>query len=309
MASGFTKKEWKARVAEFATRRLLSIVSQSPSSMTVEVKRSEGLVSQEGDAFSPENMNGLEQRVYNAFTNVDKDIEEAKKSASDGKKLIAAAITAKRVAADASDTFAVLAQKIGRIILGSGNATRADVLAGKTFTNDDGIQYSGTMPNRETLNWSGVNTTAGVAAGYYSGGTLDSRPSYNKGVADADGRANPSSVNYQAGYNSGQASMKLVVHELPYTVPKSGKYAVTWHVVGVNVVDYDSVDGGVYYNLNCGQTRISNASIDLRNKRDHGSYDYSGVVEASNGDVISDVKTGSSRCVSFSQGWVTEVTN
>ena len=33
------------------------------------------------------------------------------------------------------------------------------------------------------LNWSGSNTTYSVPAGYYTGGTLDSRPSYNAGVA------------------------------------------------------------------------------------------------------------------------------
>lgn len=42
--------------------------------------------------------------------------------------------------------------------------------------------------NRGTLNWSGSNTTYTVPAGYYSGGTLDSRASYtagyNKGKAD-----------------------------------------------------------------------------------------------------------------------------
>ena len=37
------------------------------------------------------------------------------------------------------------------------------------------------MPNRGTLNWSASNTTKSVSAGYYSGGTLDSRPSYTAG--------------------------------------------------------------------------------------------------------------------------------
>ena len=45
------------------------------------------------------------------------------------------------------------------------------------------------VANRGVLNWSGSNTTYTVPAGYYSGGTLDSRASYtagyNKGKADA----------------------------------------------------------------------------------------------------------------------------
>lgn len=69
----------------------------------------------------------------------------------------------------------------------------------------------------KTLNWSGSNTTYAVPAGYYSGGTLDSRPSYtngyNQGVSDADGRANANSTNYKSGYNAGNADAK----KLDYT--------------------------------------------------------------------------------------------
>lgn len=66
--------------------------------------------------------------------------------------------------------------------------------------------------NRGTLNWSGNNTTFAVPAGYYPGGTLDSRPSYNNGynagVTAADNRAAPGTVNYQSGYNAGVAAGK-----------------------------------------------------------------------------------------------------
>ena len=89
----------------------------------------------------------------------------------------------------------------------TGNATVADVLEGKTFSNGTQIGLTGTIKNRGTLNWSGSNTTYNIPAGYYSGGTLDSRPSYNNGynagVTAADNRANPNSTNYQTGYNAG----------------------------------------------------------------------------------------------------------
>ncbi len=89
----------------------------------------------------------------------------------------------------------------------TGNATVADVLEGKTFSNGTQIGLTGTIKNRGTLNWSGSNTTYSVPAGYYNGGTLDSRPSYNNGynagVTAADNRANPNSTNYQTGYNAG----------------------------------------------------------------------------------------------------------
>ena len=71
------------------------------------------------------------------------------------------------------------------------------------------------MVNRGTLNWSGNNTTASVSAGYYTGGTLDSRPSYNSGRSQgqSDVTSNPNSyslytkaqydANYSSGWNNG----------------------------------------------------------------------------------------------------------
>ena len=64
----FTQKEWKARLVEFAGRRLLRNVANGQSA-TYDVSRSEGLVSQEGDAFNSKNMNDLEQRISNGFAN------------------------------------------------------------------------------------------------------------------------------------------------------------------------------------------------------------------------------------------------
>lgn len=70
----FTPKEWKARLVEFAGRRLLRNVANGEST-TYDVSRSEGQVSQEGDAFNTKNMNDLEQRISNGFakakTNLD----------------------------------------------------------------------------------------------------------------------------------------------------------------------------------------------------------------------------------------------
>lgn len=70
----FTPKEWKARLVEFAGRRLLRNVANGEST-TYDISRSEGQVSQEGDAFNTKNMNDLEQRISNGFakakTNID----------------------------------------------------------------------------------------------------------------------------------------------------------------------------------------------------------------------------------------------
>ena len=62
---GFEKKEWKDRITEYPTRR--NLVKEGGTTETVTVERNEGSVSQEGDAFSAENMNGLEQRIEDAI--------------------------------------------------------------------------------------------------------------------------------------------------------------------------------------------------------------------------------------------------
>ena len=96
-----------------------------------------------------------------------------------------------------------------------GNATASQVLDGRTFTNSSSVNIEGTMPNRGALNWSSSNTTKTVSAGYYSGGTLDSRPSYNNGRTQGqnDVKGNPNKYglytktqydqNYTNGYNAG----------------------------------------------------------------------------------------------------------
>lgn len=62
----FRKKTWQDRIVEFAGRRTLVDVEAGKETL-VDVYRSEGAVSQAGDAFSGENMNGLEQRISDAF--------------------------------------------------------------------------------------------------------------------------------------------------------------------------------------------------------------------------------------------------
>ena len=76
----------------------------------------------------------------------------------------------------------------------SGNAGTGQVLSGYTFYNNSLTRQSGSMSNRGNLNWSGSNTTYSVPAGYYSGGTLDSRTSYNNG--------------YNAGNSAGQIAKR-----------------------------------------------------------------------------------------------------
>ena len=66
--TAWAKKVWKDRKTEYPTRRTLTKTNGSQEIVTV--TRNEGSVSQEGDAFSAENMNNLEERIDAGFTEV-----------------------------------------------------------------------------------------------------------------------------------------------------------------------------------------------------------------------------------------------
>lgn len=63
----FLKKIWQNRQSEHPSRRILTNVNTNDI-MMVEVARSEGEVLAEGDAFDESNMNDLEERIENAFS-------------------------------------------------------------------------------------------------------------------------------------------------------------------------------------------------------------------------------------------------
>lgn len=145
------------------------------------------------------------------------EIDALKKSVSDGKKTVAAAITAQGVNTAADAEFSVMATNVNTVgtnkynagitATRKGTATAGQVLTGYTFTNSSGVGLSGSMPNRGALVWNPDGATSyNVPAGYYSGGKLNSSAAYNKGVADADNRPNGNSVNYVSGYNAGVAA-------------------------------------------------------------------------------------------------------
>lgn len=70
----FIKKIWKDRISEYPTRRQLT--KENGDVELVTVARSEGTISQEGDAFSAENLNGLEGRIADGFEEVNSNLND-----------------------------------------------------------------------------------------------------------------------------------------------------------------------------------------------------------------------------------------
>lgn len=102
------------------------------------------------------------------------DAEDLKKSVSDGKKMVADAITEKGITTAADVAFATMATNISKIFTGYDvskvTANAGDVLTGKTIVNSSGNVINGTMPNRGAISTSiGINGSYTIPAGYHNG--------------------------------------------------------------------------------------------------------------------------------------------
>ena len=64
----FNRKVWTNRMTEYPNRRRLT--REDGTSELVTVAREEGKVSKEGDPFSEETMNDLEQRINDGFNDI-----------------------------------------------------------------------------------------------------------------------------------------------------------------------------------------------------------------------------------------------
>ena len=86
----FKKKTWIDRMVEFAGRRKITNLSTSAAQI-IDVERAEGAVSQEGDAFSAENMNDLEKRISDAFADVPSGYKIADNDTTNNSEFLATA--------------------------------------------------------------------------------------------------------------------------------------------------------------------------------------------------------------------------
>lgn len=105
---------------------------------------------------------------------------EAKEEARLAKELgvevkgdVVEALNSKKTITDSTtgSAWSTLINKIKSIKEGSGNALKSHVLSGKTFTNNDGVEYSGTMTNRGQVNTNLVNHNQEytIPKGYHDG--------------------------------------------------------------------------------------------------------------------------------------------
>lgn len=122
--------------------------------------------------------------INNNFDIIDAEIKNAQdkanqafQSVSDGKTLVAGAITDKGVNTSPTDTFQVMADNIEAIVtdpsIGTTDAVAADVLSGKKVVSQ-GNMIEGTMPNRgpaeaETVNLTEQNQEYTIQEGHHTG--------------------------------------------------------------------------------------------------------------------------------------------
>ena len=236
------KTDWKD---DIFTQRKIRLTENSDGTVTPVDATT---YTQKGDSFGAKELN-----------EIGTEINEVKKSVSDGKALVAAAITAKRVATAATDTFAKMAENIKKIVLGSGNAQKGNVLAGKTFTNDDGVQYTGEMPERAGEQIPASQVTK-------SGNAIVMKSSRNGHInentaisADQSAVASAAGVNgavIRAGYDvlgvAGQiqslAGADITPQTYAQTIAAAGKYGAANHTIrGVPLPPANVIKKGYRY--------------------------------------------------------------
>ncbi|MCA4755528.1 tail fiber protein [Paenibacillus glucanolyticus] len=98
----------------------------------------------------------------------EKAVGQAFQAGNERKAEVVAALVAIGIPASTSETWAQLIPKIAAVIRATGNATAADILAGKTASNANG-PLTGSMPNRGAVLITPGPSDQAILAGYHSG--------------------------------------------------------------------------------------------------------------------------------------------
>lgn len=122
------------------------------------------------------------------------EVDALKKSVSDGKTLVANAITGQGVTTATDATFATMATNIGTVATNKynagvsatkkGTATAAQVLSGYTFTNASSVGLTGTMQSKSAATYTPGDSAQTIASGQYLSGaqTISAVPTETKTV-------------------------------------------------------------------------------------------------------------------------------
>lgn len=256
-------------------------------------------------------------------------LNEVFQYASDGKRVIADAITAPAagtgVKTEINASFGVMASNISKLAkinydkgladadsvintsgdnykagvdsAKKGNASPSQVLAGVTFTSLGGINQTGTMPDRGMLNWKpSAGEVMRITEGYYKGGLIDSSAAYDAGV--------------KAGLTAEkkQSFLKYTIDNICSTPYQEDSNDITYNVDGFSRIYYRFSSS---YGENDNDESFGKASLTINNQsqcvfdeydeddnRIYGGRTYEGVFDCSGMSTITTsvwIRSGSSR--------------
>lgn len=256
-------------------------------------------------------------------------LNEVFQYASDGKRVIADAITAPAagtgVKTEINASFGVMAGNISKLAkinydkgladadsvintsgdnykagvdsAKKGNASPSQVLAGVTFTSLGGINQTGTMPDRGMLNWKpSAGEVMRIPEGYYKGGLIDSSAAYDAGI--------------KAGLTAEkkQSFLKYTIDNICSTPYQEDSNDITYNVDGFSRIYYRFSSS---YGENDNDESFGKASLTINNQsqcvfdeydeddnRIYGGRTYEGVFDCSGMSTITTsvwIRSGSSR--------------
>lgn len=256
-------------------------------------------------------------------------LNEVFQYASDGKRVIADAITAPTagtgIKTEINASFGVMAGNISKLAkinydkgladadsvintsgdnykagvdsAKKGNASPSQVLAGVTFTSLGGINQTGTMPDRGMLNWKpSAGEVMRIPEGYYKGGLIDSSAAYDAGV--------------KAGLTAEkkQSFLKYTIDNICSTPYQEDSNDITYNVDGFSRIYYRFSSS---YGENDNDESFGKASLTINNQsqcvfdeydeddnRIYGGRTYEGVFDCSGMSTITTsvwIRSGSSR--------------
>ena len=182
-----------ASVADVSTA-VAKIVADAPADFDTLKEMSDWIAKHQSDASA---MNSAIQQNAENIENMTAEMTAVKKSVSDGKTLVAKAITDKGKATAADASFQTMSDNV-RLMAG--------------------VQY-------------GYGVTA--ADNRANPNSTNYKTGYNAGVTAADARVNTASANYKAGYSAGAAAKKSFTLQLKPEQDSSGNWAVYAYVNGV----------------------------------------------------------------------------